>query len=128
MLKMIQQSGTGQAFQTGCFVAVLSWKMVKMFLLPSSSKAPILNSSFLNMKQLRVLLPSLPGRDPRWRVTPHPTHSVRLPLLTICRIQLSLLSGERHHASKVSLVSKHHTDPNQGLNVAFSMQHPMPLT
>ena len=67
---------------------------------------PVLNSGFLSMKRLGVLL--LP---PGWDASPlqgYPQH--------ICQYSFVRLGEEKHCESKVSCLRTQHNDPGQGLN------------
>ena len=75
---------------------------------------PVLNSSFLSMKRLGVLL--LP---PGWDASPlqgYPQH--------ICWYPFVHLGEEKHCESKVSYLRTWHNDPGQGLN----QDHPVPTS
>ena len=73
---------------------------------PKWPMGPVLNSSFLSMKRLGVLL--LP---PGWDASPlqgYPQH--------ICWYPFVHLGEEKHCESKVSCLRTQHNNPSQGLN------------
>ena len=84
-----------------------NYKKVKPLYRPRWPMGPVLNSGFLSMKQLGVLL--LP---PGWDASPsqgYPQH--------ICWYPFVHLGEEKHCESKVFCLRTQHNDPGQGSNL-----------